>query len=426
MFSVGSAAGPVRWLMRSSTLRLTLLLSLIFAIGMAVAIVLAMWFGRDAVLRRVDTTLLELAASVSDDDMPGGSSVLIRELDQLDGLPAPFAQIAARGGGTVTLDQDFRRSETWRVMIAEDDDDDPILIALPLDDSEDALDLLGGALWTTAAFVVLIVLAMGLGAGLLVQRRLNRINNTLGRMASGDLQARTGIERSSDDLDDLARQLDTTAGELERLVAQTRHLSASLAHDLRTPLARLRARLEMLPDGEERGLALEEAERLSGIFDTIMRVARIEATHGHDGFETFHLGDLLTELAEIFGPVVEDNGKQLALNISDVQPVFADRKMLIQAMANLIQNAIVHGGRDITLFARRGEIGVADNGDGVDPDLYDEITKPMVRLDAARESDGTGLGLALVRAVADRHGAELVLSDNIPHGLRVALKFTEL
>jgi hypothetical protein len=94
MSSVGDVTGPLRWLARSSTLRLTLLLSGVFAIGMAVAIVLALWFGRDAVLRRVDTTLVELAASVSDDDVPSGSSVLVRPLDELGGLPAAFAQVA--------------------------------------------------------------------------------------------------------------------------------------------------------------------------------------------------------------------------------------------------------------------------------------------------------------------------------------------
>jgi signal transduction histidine kinase len=274
--------------------------------------------------------------------------------------------------------------------------------------------LLGGALWTTAAVVLAFVLVIGLGAGLLVQRRLVRINGTLHRLAAGDLQARTGIVRSSDDLDDLARQLDNTAGELERLVAQTRHLSASLAHDLRTPLARLRARLEILPEGAERSDALEEAERLAGIFDTIMRVARIEAQHGTDGFEPVDLAALVEELSDTFGPVVEDSGKQLAVAVDLAATVHADRKMLVQALANLIQNAIVHGGTDITLFAKGSNIGVADNGAGVDPALYDDIIKPMVRLDAARQSEGTGLGLALVRAVADRHGAELVLSETSP------------
>eukprot|EP00752_Nemacystus_decipiens_P019385 g17441.t1 len=394
---------------------------------MVIAIVLALTFGRDAVLQRVDTNLASLAASIEADELSDETpTILIRPLFALGTLPAEFAQVAARGGGTVVLDQDFRRSEQWRVLVAESDEDGLVLIGVPLDESQDALDLLGSVLWTTAGIVLFFVLAIGLGAGLWVQRRLVRINTTLNHLASGDLQARTGIERSRDDLDQLARRLDQTAAELERLVAQTRNLSASLAHDLRTPLARLRAKLETLPEGEERGAALEEVGRLSEIFDTIMRVARIEATHGEDGFEEVDLGELATELTEIFGPVVEDSGKQLELNIDAPTTIMADRNMLIQAIANLIQNAIVHGGQTITLLAEGPEIGVIDNGAGVDPAQYDEIIKPMVRLDAARESEGTGLGLALVRAVADRHNAELELSEHQPQGLRVALKFTDL
>lgn len=427
MFLAGRLADKVRWLFRSSTLRLTLLLSCLFALGMAVAIVLALTFGREAVLNRVDTTLAGLAASVEAEDSSDDTfSVIIRPLYALHDLPAEFVRAARNGGGTVRLETEYRRSEDWRVLITRDKDGEAVLIAAPLDDSEDALDLLGGVLWTTAGIVLAVALAIGLAAGLWTQRRMNRIHGTLNRLAAGDLKARTGIGRSADDLDHLARQLDTTASRLERLVAQTRHLSASLAHDLRTPLARLRARLEMLPDGEERGAALEEAGRLSDIFDTIMRVARIEAGHGQDGFEPVDLGAFLADLQDIFGPVIEDGGKHLTLSRASAETVTADRQMLMQAMANLIQNALVHGGPDITLFAQGRGIGVADNGDGVDPVRYDDIIKPMVRLDPARERDGTGLGLALVRAVADRHDAELILSENTPHGLRVTLKFTDL
>ena len=412
------------WLRRSSTLRLTLLLSVLFAIGMAVAVSVALSIGRDAVLERIDLTLEGLAASVEADDTPDDSfAVLVRPVSELRDLPPEFGRVAQRGGGTVSLDRDFRRSEDWRVLIADDSEGDPVLIAVPLDDSEDALELLEGILWTTAIAVVGIALIIGLGAGLLAQRRLARITGTLDHLARGDLQARTGIERSSDDLDDLAQQLDTTAAELERLVAQTRHLSASIAHDLRTPLARLRAQLEMLPEGEERGAALEEAARLSGIFDTIMRVARIEAQQGTEGFAAVDLGDLVTELAETFGPVIEDGGKRLVLEQGTPGTVQADRGMLVQAMANLLQNALVHGGPQVTIFAQGRTIGVADNGNGVDPAEYSEIVKPMVRLDGARTTDGTGLGLALVRAVADRHSAELILTEEAPQGLRAKLKF---
>jgi signal transduction histidine kinase len=431
MFLGGKLARQVRWLVRSSTLRLTLLLSTIFALGMVLAIFLSLGIGRDAVLERVDESLLSLAASVEVEDASSNNlSVIIRPLDETDDLPRAFTRAARSGGGTVNLQDDFRRSEDWRVLVARDSDNTPVLIAVPLDDSEDALDLLSGVLWSTAGVLLVFAMAIGLIAGLLAQRRFQRIKGTLDELADGDLQARTGVSKSTDDLGDLAVQLDGTASQLEQLVAQTRNLSASLAHDLRTPLARLQARLEALPEGNERTSALEEAGRLSGIFDTIMRVARIEAGQGRDGFATVDLGELLTEIAEIFAAVVEDAGKQITLDLSDPATVHADKKMLIQAIANLIQNAIVHGGPQITLFAHGPSIGVADNGAGVDPSLFDEIVKPMVRLDAARESEGTGLGLALVRAVADRHKARLVLASNFanedPSGLSVSLNFTDL
>ena len=391
--------------MRSSTLQLTLLLSGIFALGMVLAIFASLAFGREALLRRVDDQLLSLAATVEVDEASGDEfSLIIRPLDELGNLPQAFARAARGGGGTVSLDDDFRRSEDWRVLVARDSENTPILIAVPLDDSEDALDLLGVVLWSTAGVVLVFVLLIGLGAGLLAQRRFQRIKVTLDDLAAGDLQACTGVSRSSDDLGDVALQLDATASELERLVVQTRNLSASLAHDLRTPLARLQARLEALPNGEERSAALEEASRLSGIFDTIMRVARIEAGQGREGFEALNLGEFAREVAEIFGPVVEDNAKTIILDVANPATLQADRKMLIQAMANLIQNAIVHGGSQITLFANGTSIGVSDDGEGVDPSHFEDMIKPMVRLDAARNSDGSGLGLALVRAVADRHG----------------------
>lgn len=427
MSLVGRLMDRAKWLRRSSTLRLSLLLSGIFAAGMAGAIFVALTLGEDALERRVDSSLEALARAASvQDARADNTSVILRAPTDLADLPEAFKRAARRGGGTVELKRDFRRSETWRVLVSRDSLGMPILVAIPIDDSDDTLELLADILWTTALVVTALTLAIGFGAGFVARRRLVRINDTLERLADGDLAARTELVRSRDDLDDIARQLDSTASELERLVAQTRHLSASLAHDLRTPLARLRARLEMLPEGEERGAALEEAGLLSDIFDTIMRVARIEAAQGNDGFEEVALGAFVDELAEVFGPVIEDGGKSLKLEVSAPAVVLADRKMLVQAMANLIQNAIVHGGHEVTVFAHNHTIGVADNGGGVDPAQYQEILKPMVRLDAARASAGSGLGLALVRAVADRHGAELALSEHAPQGLRVTLKFAEL
>ncbi len=417
----------IKWVRRSSTLRLSLLLSLIFALGMTVAIFVALTLGREAVERRVDSTLSALAGTAVLEDARGDSAAMIlRAPDNLRGLPRPFERAVARGGGTIELEDDFLRSELWRITVTQDSNGAPIMLALPIEESEQAQELLAGILWTTAALVIAGTLAIGLGTGILAQRRLSKINATLGQLAAGDLGARTGLEQAKDDLDDIARNLDNTAIALERLVTQTQNLSASLAHDLRTPLARLRAQLEMLPEGEARGIALEEAGRLSAVFDTIMRVARIEAGQGQVGFEAVPLADLVSEIAEIFGPVVEDSGKQLRIDVEAAGTVFADRQMLVQAMANLIQNALIHGGETITLLAQGNRLGVSDNGVGVDPSAFDEILKPMVRLEASRTTEGSGLGLALVRAVADRHGARLELSQNTPQGLRVLLNFAKM
>ena len=415
------------WLRRSSTLRLAFVLSAIFAVCMTVAAFITIAVGSDAFERRVDATLHALASASEIQGTRGDTfGVILRTPNDLDDLPKPFARVVERGGGTIELEKDFRQSDTWRVLVGTDNEGKRVVVAVPLDDGEDALELLGGILWTTVATIIVLTVFVGLTTGVLAQRRLMKINRTLTSLASGDLSARTGIGRSKDDLDDMARQVDVTAGELERLVSQTRHLSASLAHDLRTPLARLRSRLEMLPDGDARAASLEEAERLAGIFDTIMRVARIEAAHGTEGFEDVALGALIADLAETFEPVVEDDGKSLKVDIANPGTVRADRQMLVQAVANLIQNALRHGGQQITLKADGSTICVADDGPGVDPADFSEIVKPMVRLDAPRKTDGTGLGLALVRAVADRHGAKLVFSEHEPQGLAVSLKFAEL
>lgn len=425
-FLADSLTDMTRGLLRSSALRLCLILSVLFATGMALSISLGLYLGQQAVSRQVDETLRGLAEGLAAEGVtPDRSALIIRQLDDLDSLPPPFAPVAAAGGGNVNLNQKFADSEEWRAVVSKDSQGRAILIAVPLEDSDDAVELVGAVLWGTAALVILLSISVGVSVGLLGQRRLSRVSETLGKMAEGDLKARTGVRRERDDLDDIARDVDKAAGELERLVNQTRHLSASIAHDLRTPLARLRARLETLPEGEERSAALDEATRLSDVFDTIMRVARIEASQGSEGFAPVDLADLAAETIEIFGPVVEDAGKSLALDVMRPSTVFGDRAMLIQAMANLIQNAIVHGGGDITLRVKDAAISISDNGPGVPSDQTSEIIKPMVRLDAARTRDGSGLGLALVKAVADRHGAELILANQQPRGLVVALNFAK-
>jgi len=207
-------------------IRLALLLSSIFAVGFAIAVFVALTLGQNALEQRVDATLSALAdASVLNEAQTTSRDMILRAPDDLSGLPRPFERAVSRNGGTVELNGNLLGSSVWRVLVSQDSEGSPIMVAVPLEEAEEAQELLEGILMSTAGVVIALTIAIGFVTGLLAQRRLKRIDETLAQLASGDLSARTGHDRSKDDLDDIAKQLDLTAGELERLVTQTRHLS---------------------------------------------------------------------------------------------------------------------------------------------------------------------------------------------------------
>lgn len=159
------------------------------------------------------------------------------------------------------------------------------------------------------------------------------------------------------------------------------------------------------------------------MIDAILRLAQIEAQQSHSSFQPIDLKVFENQVFETFSAVVQDQGKSLILNVDDAANINGDAALLMQAMANLIQNAINYGGDEITLFVEGTTMGLADNGAGVVPSEFENIILPMVRLDPVRQRDGSGLGLALVAAIAQLHGAKLVLDVNDPSGLIVKLIF---
>lgn len=277
--------------------------------------------------------------------------------------------------------------------------------------------LLGvGILSTLAAILVGGIL------GLRSQRRMSTVLDTLSRVAGGDLTARIRPKRNRDDLDQLAHRLDETVAQLEVLMRQMREFSANIAHDLKTPLARLRLRLESALAADERNddgsdeirAALEQADRIMAIFDAFLRIARLESGASRASFEPVDLVALAHEVAEIYGAVVEDGGRRLDVDARGPATVQGDRVLLIQMLANLIENGIRHTPEDtgLTLIAGAGELGLADTGPGIPPGDVDNVIRPMARLDRSRSSESTGLGLSLVKTIAELHGAELVISEN--------------
>ena len=290
-------------------------------------------------------------------------------------------------------------------------------------------------LWAGLA-VASITLSAGLWLGLLAQRRLSRVSTCLARIASGDLATRIQPVTDKDDLDQVAAQIDKSTESLEQSVRQMRELARNIAHDLRTPVARLRAGLEEAllaaePSIEQQSAAIETAieqtDRIGETFNAIMRISRIEGGAGREGFTDLDLERLCREIGEIFAPVIEESGRLFTLDLHRTRPLRGDRELIIQLVANLMQNALRHTpkGTEIRLSAADLSLELADDGPGIPVPERSRVLEPLYRLDRARHSEGAGLGLSLVRAITKLHDAELKLLDNerAETGLAVRVTF---
>jgi signal transduction histidine kinase len=290
------------------------------------------------------------------------------------------------------------------------------------------------------ATAVLLVLA-ALGAALLsrrAQQRLDRISNTLAEVALGNMHRRVPLSGSGDDLDRLSTRINDALAQLETTVEGIRQVSVDIAHDLRTPISRLGIRLEELlaEAGSQPVLrdrletASAEIRQITATFDSLLRIAQIEAGARKSRFQPVALADIGASLYEAYLPVAEESQQQLELKIASAAPalVYGDRDLLTQLFANLVENALKHcsAGASIRLEvgSRDGDIymSVADNGPGIPAGERINVTRRFYRLDKSRQSPGSGLGLALVKAISDLHGATLALDDNAP-GLVVRLSF---
>ncbi len=300
------------------------------------------------------------------------------------------------------------------------------------------LDALTWGLAITAALALLGGWLMSAG----VVRRLETINQVAREIMQGDLARRVPSDDSGDDFDQLADNLNRMLDRIEALMAGIRQVSDNIAHDLRTPLSRLRTRLELIrgeppahADPTEIDAAIADAEELLATFNALLRIARIESGSRRAGFAATDLGPLLADLAELYEPLATDKGQSLLLSSAassadDQVPtplwVNGDRDLLFQAVANLVDNAIKHGPKQgrISIGARRCgtqvEIQVADTGPGIPPEQRARVFQRFYRLEDSRTTPGNGLGLSLVQAVAQLHDAEIRLDDNAP-GLRVTL-----
>ena len=293
-------------------------------------------------------------------------------------------------------------------------------------------------------WALVITVALGIGGGLLLSRyflqRLDQMNDGSQAILHGDLSQRMPVTGSGDEFDRLAGNLNEMLDQIERLMDGMRGVADNIAHDLRSPISRLRSRLEVTlisqsaPEDYRAALeqTIEEADHILATFNALLAIALAESGALRDSFERLDLGKLVLDVADLYRAAAEDKGQTLEVEADANCAIDGNRDLLSQAITNLLDNALNHTpkGGTITLAAARDSTGhpvltVADTGPGIPPESRGRVLQRFVRLDCSRSTPGSGLGLSQAAATARLHHATLTLDDNNP-GLRVILQFPKI
>jgi len=263
-----------------------------------------------------------------------------------------------------------------------------------------------------------------------IARRLERINATAREVMAGDLDRRVPARGANDEFDHLADNLNAMLDQIQYLMESIRQVSDNIAHDLRTPLTRLRWRLERLaagddPDDDLLDQAIRDADGLLNTFHALLRIAEVESG-SRKRFTDLDLAALVEDVGELYEPVAASHEQTLTVAADGPVHAYGDRDLLFQALTNLVDNAVKYtpAGGTVTVAAHRGpegpELTVADSGPGVPASQREDVLQRFVRLETNRASPGSGLGLSLVAAVARLHDGQVHLEDNQP-GVRARL-----
>jgi signal transduction histidine kinase len=448
-------------LLRSSTFRLALLYMVLFAGSVLLLLGFIYWSTVAFMSEQVDTTIETEIVGLAEQYRQRGLNGLVQTInDRIARNPGSssiylFASPAFRPlAGNLTRWPSAAPSDDGWVNFLVDDPasglDDlsararvfvlqgnfKLLVGRDVREFQDMQGLIERALLWGLALTVALALVVGLMMSRTTLGRLEEINLTSREIMAGDLARRVPTRGSNDDFDQLADNLNAMLDEIGRLMEGIRHVSDNIAHDLRTPLTRLRQRLEGLAattasSDEHRAMierSISDADQLLETFSALLRIARIEAGGFRRDFEPVNLATLASDSMEFYDALAEEEGLTLSLDTTADLVVDADRDLVFQAVSNLVDNAIKYApkGTRIVLGVRaeNGEavLSVADSGPGIPATEHDNVMRRFYRIEGSRSTPGSGLGLSLVKAVASIHGAKLALHDNAP-GLRAELRF---
>jgi signal transduction histidine kinase len=342
-------------------------------------------------------------------------------------VDTPYESIDGRGRGRRAMARVFLLPGGFHLLIGHDMGDRARIGAVMIHALATSLIFLAGLAALGALFVARRVLT-----------RIDAMNRSAHAIMGGNLAERLPVYGSGDELDRLAIGLNQMLARIAELMSGLREVSDNIAHDLRTPLTRLRNHAEealrLRGEAVDYRAALErtieESDGLIRIFDALLMIARAEAGRGQMNVQAFDIGAVVSDLAELYEPIAEERGFALSLDVAPNLTLVGNRELVGQGIANLVDNALKYGATDcggasaVSVAARaQGEtvvIEVADRGPGIMEDDRKRVFDRFVRLEGARSRPGSGLGLSLASAVARMHGGALTLEDNAP-GLKAVL-----
>lgn len=443
---------------RSGAFRFACLLALAFAAGSALVLVVV---ERSIAHYAVDATeggLTSEAAILAGEDREGGRSSLIGAIARhrrASGAEAFRYQVIDRAGRLLVDDigaQTVRGG--WGQVAVRDDPQDPGLetlktlgVALPnggtlvvATDTYDIQELrraLDRFLVVAGVAITLLALVGGYLIGALFMRRLDRVNAAIARVMTGNTAERLPPIGISREFDQLSANLNAMLDKIGALMDGLRQVTTDIAHDLRTPLGRLRQQLEQTRDARDPArvqagidTAIAQTDEVLAIFRALLRIGTLEGGDGRQYFATLDLSELVGRVIAAYQPVAEDDGKTVLAEHADGLLIEGDAELLAQMMTNLVDNAIRHTPPGSTIVSRLERIdgaivaSVSDDGPGIPPHERDAVLTRFYRLDRSRNLPGAGLGMALAAAIAALHRVRLDLLDNRP-GLRVRLIFAQ-
>jgi len=324
-----------------------------------------------------------------------------------------------------------QQAHTALVRVAELPDGARVLVGRDVSEREALVGVVQRSLLWTLGLMVVLGLAAWLFVSRRVLKRIDSIAETSSRIVAGDLSGRLEVTGTGDEFDRLAESLNTMLARIERLMLGLKQVSDNIAHDLKTPLTRMRTRVEraLLQGRSEPELrdalhtTIEEADQLIRTFNALLLIARAEAGAPATEFSDFDASGVARDVVELYEPVAEEAHVALRLKADGPVMVRAHRELVSQALANLVDNAIKYAGEgnekpevEIAVSQDRGMVTfrIADNGSGIAEADRSRVTERFVRLEESRSKPGAGLGLSLVSAVAQLHGGTFELADNGP------------